>query len=173
MRCRCPLYPQKRTLRLLHGMPIKSEQPPATITNLFPLLRNALNLRRPFQTPGVQTCAGGLYGAGRCKRQGAISSPLVNAAANAKMLVTPRAGMQSGEWWRTSPCACVGRRRLHPYRPKKRARPAPLPVTIPSGVNAARRARAPPLGVIPLDLHLEPCAAICYAARPAPSKEPL
>ena len=36
VRHRCLLYPPKQTWRLLHAMPIKSEQPPATITNLSP-----------------------------------------------------------------------------------------------------------------------------------------
>jgi hypothetical protein len=72
------------------------------------------------------------------------SAPLCAAwlRHDAEMLVTPRAGMQSGEWRRTNRCARVGRRRLHPQRTKKRARPAPLPVTIPSGDNAARRSLA-------------------------------
>jgi len=128
---------------------------------LIPPPLNALKLAPPI--PNAQACRRALAdctGWDGAITSGAVSSPLVSAAVmirsiapplyaqhgsaplcaawlrhDAKMLVTPRAGMQSGEWRPTNPCACVGRRRLHPQRPKKRARPAPLPASHPSGTK--------------------------------------
>ncbi len=119
-----------------------SKQPPSPQT-LSPPLLNTLKLAPPI--PNAQGCRRALAdctGWDGAITSGVVSSPLVSAAANAKMLVTPRAGMQSGEWWRTRPCACVGRRRPHPQRTKKRARPAPLPVSSPRAPSAARRSPA-------------------------------
>jgi len=132
-------------------MSSKSQQPPSP-KNLIPTPPHALNLAAPI--PNARGCRRALADCTEWDgaiTSGAVSSPLVSAAVHAKhgsaplcaawlrhdakMLVTPRAGMQSGEWRRTNPCACVGRRRPHPYRTKKRARPAPLPVFISSGRN--------------------------------------
>ena len=126
---------------------------------LSPILPTPLNLRRPFQTPGVQTCAGGLHGMGRRNRSGRISSPRVSAAANAKMLVTPRAGMHSGEWRPTRLCAKCGavKAASKTYTGKGRTRPAPR--FLPLGLKGFRGKSA--CAPFSLSIIVEPCAAIC------------
>jgi len=71
---------------------------------------------------------------------------------DAKMLVTPRAGMQSGEWRRTSPWAAWGGEGCIRNDQRKGPDPPRSPLPSPRAPSAARRSRLPPLGVIPLDL---------------------
>ncbi len=63
----------------------KVQKPPATITNLSPLLLNALKLAPPI--PNAQACRRALAdctGWDGAITSGAVSSPLVNAAVHAK-----------------------------------------------------------------------------------------
>ena len=62
MRQGCPLYPQERTWRLLHGLSTKSKRPPATITNLSPPLLNTRKLAPPIPNAGAAQPADGHEG---------------------------------------------------------------------------------------------------------------
>ena len=100
------------TARAVHQVKATS-RPPQTLSPPPP---TPLNSRRPFQSPGgADVCWRTVRDGTAQQERGRKLSPRQCCRPceawlrhDAKMLVTPRAGMQSGEWRRTNPCAAWG-----------------------------------------------------------------
>ncbi len=129
----------RRRLARMHPRDLRPSQ-----QFLSPLRRARLHCVRPFQRPGVQTCAGGLVRSGPAHRVGAISCTRVPTAAEAKISVTLRGRDATRRMVADSSCAEWGGEGRIQSRTKVKGLTRPAPwffLSNPRGPCSARPRR--------------------------------